>query len=78
MKILFNVYNISGYLVAELRELVKSADVTVIEVPWEGVSKLDIANTARWIDRRQLSVADMRGLSESGFDAFFCGGWLNY
>lgn len=71
-KVLFHVYNISGYLIAELEELSKFADITVIETPCEGIGKGAVANSVRWLDRRTLPA----DIGERP-DIFFCGGWAD-
>ena len=72
LKVLFHVYNISGYLISELEELSKTADITVIETPCEGIGKGVLQGRARWIDRRVWPV----DIGERP-DVFFCGGWAD-
>lgn len=73
IKVLFHVYNISGYLIAELEELLKFADITVVETPC-GIPKGELAKSVEWIDRTRL---DVEYLANRGFDVFFCGGWAD-
>lgn len=76
MKVLFSVYNISGYLLAELKALVATgADVTVIETPWN-IQKGEMAEKVHWVDRAQLAQK-REELLNAGFDVFFCGGWFD-
>ncbi len=56
MKVLFSVYNISGYLLAELKALSSYAEIVVIETPCN-IEKGELAKTVKWIDRRSLKTA---------------------
>lgn len=71
-RVLFHVYNISGYLIAELTELAKFADITVIETPC-GIPKGGLEQRIRLVDRRKPECVSAVGREK--FDLFFCGGW---
>lgn len=76
MKVLFSVYNISGYLISELSALPGDAEIVVIETPCN-INKGTLQERAKWIDRREIkSLADALQRLE-GFvpDVFICSGW---
>lgn len=77
MKVLVSVYNISGYLMAELSELSKSAEIAVIETPCDVIPKWDCVS--RWIDRTRLQdLGDVASaLKEFKPDVYLCGGWAD-
>ena len=77
-KFLFSVFNISGYMIAELEALSKFADISVIETPCR-IPKGQLESSANWLDRRKLeSVEDIdAALGGSVPDVFFCGGWMD-
>lgn len=79
LRVLFHVYNISGYLIAELEELSKHAEIAVIETPCRGIGKGVLEKTAKWIDRRKYSSGSGLEQALGGFkpDIFFCGGWAD-
>ena len=76
LKVLVSVYNISGYLMAELRELSKSAEIAVIERPCD---LEHAAFVSRWVDRTRVSGLDDLVRALGGFepDVFLCGGWAD-
>lgn len=78
IKVLVSVYNISGYLIAELEELSKYAELAVIETPC-GIPKGELTNRAKWIDRTRYSSAIglAQALGEFKPDVFLCGGWAD-
>lgn len=76
MKVLYAIYNISGYLLAELKELSKLAEVTVIETPCN-IDKGSLENCVTWIDRRSITGDNIQKLLEIGFDLFVCPGWAD-
>lgn len=78
-KVLVSVYNISGYLIAELEELYKSADIVVIETPCKGIGKGTLATAAKWIDRTKIeTLADLeRAVGDFIPNVFLCGGWMD-
>ena len=79
IKILVSVYNISGYLIAEVSALLtKGAEISIVEVPCRLSEDAHKAfPTIRWIDRS--AVVDDEGLSKviEGWlpDIFLCCGW---
>lgn len=73
-RVLVSVYNISGYLISELTELSKFADVAVIEVPCLKIGKGVIADVVTWIDRRSLDVS--RVLNQQ-WSLYLCCGWAD-
>lgn len=79
LRVLFHVYNISGYLIAELEELSKYAEIAVIEMPCRGIGKGLLEKTAKWIDRTRYSSGSGLEQALGGFkpDIFFCGGWAD-
>ena len=78
-KVLVSVYNISGYLIAELEELSKVAEIAVIETPCTGIGKGTLEETAKWIDRTKLKSEDEVEAALGDFkpDIFLCGGWAD-
>ena len=78
-RVLFHVYNISGYLIAELEELSKVAEITVIYTPYEQEYAESAYPRYRWIRRPDVKdaqqVIDLLGDERS--DVFFCGGWAD-
>ena len=76
--VLVSVYNISGYLVAELEALLKYADIAVIESPCD-IPKGRLESAVKWIDRReQRNVGDVsRSLNDFEPDVYLCGGWAD-
>lgn len=79
VRVLFHVYNISGYLIACLEELSKYAEIVVIETPCKGIEKGSLFKQVRWIDRNCIdSPADIDVvLGDFRPDVFFCGGWAD-
>lgn len=79
LKVLFHVYNISGYLVACLKELAKHADIAVIETPCKGIEKGSLYKLVRWIDRNSINNPCDIDVALGDFrpDVFFCGGWAD-
>ena len=79
IKVLVSVYNISGYLIAELEELSKCAEIAVIETPCTGIGKGLLEKKAKWIDRTKLKSADEVEAALADFkpDLFLCGGWAD-
>ena len=74
MKVLISVFNISGYLLAEVKELSKIADVAIVE------TRCELSESARiklpevdFIYREEVSSFDDFG----GGDVFLCGGWAD-
>lgn len=78
MKVLFSVYNISGYLLSELKALSSYAEIVVIETPCN-IEKGEMSKTVKWIDRRTLKTIHDIDSKLEGFvpDVFFCGGWFD-
>ncbi len=77
-KFLFSVFNISGYMIAELEALAKYADIAVVETPCS-IPKGRLESTVKWIDRRKINTIkdiDM-AIGEILPDVFFCGGWMD-
>lgn len=84
MRVLFSVYNISGYLLAELEALSVHAQIFVIETPCN-IKKGKLESKVKWIDRRKIKkIKDIdEALGGELPDIYFCGGWsdrifLNY
>lgn len=77
VRVLFHVYNISGYLIACLEELSKHAEIVVIETPYSGVDKGSLSKLVRWIDRNSIGNPGDIDIALGDFipDVFFCGGW---
>ena len=77
--VLVSVYNISGYLIAELEELSKVAEIAVIETPCTGIGKGALEKKAKWIDRTKLKSLDEVEAALGDFkpDLFLCGGWAD-
>lgn len=77
MKVLVSVYNISGYLMAELSELSKTAEIAVIATPCGLIPKGNCVS--RWIDRTTLGGLDDVVSALDGFapDVYLCGGWAD-
>lgn len=74
MKVLISVFNISGYLLAEVKELSKVAAVTIVE------THCNLSESARmnfsqvnFIDREEVPAFDDFGNG----DVFICGGWAD-
>lgn len=78
-KFLFSVYNISGYFIAELEELSKSAEIVVLETPCDCIDKGVLRDTVRWINRQRIASVDdlIQMLGDFIPDVFFCGGWMD-
>ena len=76
VRVLVSVYNISGYLLAELEALSAMADIAVVETPC-GICKGKLEKAVRWLDRREIkSVGDFRArLGDFVPDLYLCGGW---
>ena len=79
--VVYLVYNISGYLVAELDALVKQADVIVFERPCKLTSsaRQKFGRRIRWIDRTRLRSCDdaLRELGDVRPSICICGGWFD-
>lgn len=81
MKVLVSVYNISGYLMASLGELRKSAEIAILQrdcclTPKEGEAAW---NEYRWLSRDQLASSQdvLTSLGDWRPDIFICGGWAD-
>lgn len=74
MKVVISVFNISGYLLAEVKELAKIADVTIVETRCV-LSKAARKNLPQvhFIDRNEMPSFDSLGSS----DVYLCGGWAD-
>ena len=72
MKVLIGVYNISGYLLAEVRELCKRAEVTIVETE----CCLSDSAHANFPQVKFVRRTEMAAFPEMGVgDLFLCAGW---
>jgi glycosyltransferase involved in cell wall biosynthesis len=79
-KVLFSVQQISGYLLAGLRELQKVADIVILYIPFDGFIAEDdpLKSQLKWIDQTvhptlQSVLAELDGWTP---DIYLCGGWV--
>lgn len=79
-RVLFSVQQISGYLLAGLRELQKVADIVILYIPFEGFIADDdpLKKQLKWIDQTvhstlQSVLAELDGWTP---DVYLCGGWV--
>ena len=78
LKVLVSVYNISGYLMAELAELSKcGASVTILRTRYNGEPDERSYPDYRWIDRPNFAEADITSLVNESFDICICCGWAD-
>lgn len=79
LKVMISVLNISGYLVAELRELVKVADVAVLNVPVKGIlsEEDELYSKIKWYDQEELNTLEklLAAMGDWRPDVYLCGGW---
>lgn len=79
-KVLFSVQQISGYLLAGLRELQKVADITILYIPFDGFMADDdpLHKQLKWIDQTVYSTvpAVLKELHGWQPDIYLCGGWV--
>ncbi len=81
MNVLISVYNVSGYLEAELKALLKKPEVQI--VLWQVPCDLNphmaeaLGERCRWLDRTQVAtVAELRNCLQDWIpDVYICGGW---
>ena len=78
MRVLVHVYNVSGYLMAELAALQKvGAEVAVLYTPWNEEYQEARYPTIKWVRRTDVqSVSEvLAALGAFRPDVFLCGGW---
>lgn len=79
MKVLISVKNISGYLVAGLRELVKVAEVAILNEPITDVLHKDdeLHSLVKWYNQKEFDTVDKLLKEMDGWtpDIYLCGGW---
>ena len=78
LRVLVSVYNISGYLMAELSALsALGASITILRTRYKNELDEQRHPGYRWIDRPKFSDADIARLIKESFDLYLCGGWAD-
>lgn len=79
-KVLFSVQQISGYLLAGLRELSEVAEVVILYIPFEGFIAEDdpLKCKIKWIDQTKYYTVSKVLNELNGWtpDIYCCGGWV--
>lgn len=79
MRVVIGVYNISGYLLAGLRELINDADIMLVQSPAPQVRNgfEELCEQLEWIDcnPRQRSAEIVQRVRDWKPDIFLCSGW---
>ena len=78
LRVLVSVYNISGYLMAELAALSRcDASVTILRTRYNDAPDEQLYPAYKWMDRLNFTEADIPSLLKESFDLYICCGWAD-